>query len=460
MATPCTQFGSTSEVALYYAVEPSADTVDLAAATMTLFQVPMTGESLDAPLTSAVSEQITSKRSYAGSKLVQGEVTGSFNYEMQAGPFFYDMLIAVLQADKTLMADGAGGALPASATAGTGSSPVGQVKVSLIGKGAAGNDWELHLIAATDNTGLDTIAADFGAKTITITRDTAAGGAARDLTAAKVASLINDNLNDHAVATVLVAGNILVGTGSAIVVEFSGGADATPGVSDWVAGAKIKNGTTKHCLTFVKRVQVSSTTYDWYIFRGCQIGSLSAEIQPNALITGTINVMGVKPQAPITAAAQPAGWTLTDAPVLDLMSGVDSLQDFEISSGGTPTGVTMQNVSFTIENQLRQQPAVGLGHPFSAGIASGRLSAKFSGSAYYSAPTLFEALLDDDTLEIEGKILDAGGDGIAFECGTVKVTAGSIPMASAPDQDLLITTEFQAFEDDTTGTIRIEKITA
>ena len=337
MATPCTQFGSTSEVALYYAVEPTATTTDLATATLTLYQVPMTGESLDAALTSAVSEQITSQRSYAGSKLVQGEVTGAFSYEMQAGAFFYDMLIAVLQANKTMAASGS---------------------------------------------------------------------------------------------------------------------------TNWAAASAIKNGSTKHCLAFVKRVQVGTNSYDWYIFRGCQIGSLSAEIQPNSLITGSINVMGVRPQAPIEASAKPAGWTLTDAPVLGLMSGVDSLQGFAISSGGTPTGVTMQNISFTIENQLRQQPAVGLGHPFAAGVASGRLSVKFSGSAYYANPTIFEAFLDDDTLEIEGSLLDAAGNGISFECGTVKVTAGSIPMASAPDQDLLISSEFQAFEDATTGTISITKIAA
>ncbi|NCC40466.1 MAG: hypothetical protein EOM21_13620 [Gammaproteobacteria bacterium] len=337
MAAACPAFGSTSEVTLYYAAEPESATADLADATMVWYQIPMTGESIDAALTSAVSEQITPQRSYAGSKLVQGEVTGSFNYEMQANTFFYDMLIAVLQADKTMTAEG---------------------------------------------------------------------------------------------------------------------------TTNWAAAGTIKNGSAKHCLAFLKRVQVGTGTYDWYIFRGCQIGSLSAEIQPNALITGAVNVMGVKPQAPIEAAAKPAGWTLTDAPTKDLMSGVDSLQDFAISSGGTPTGVTMQNVSFTIENQLRQQPAVGLGHPFSAGIASGRLSVKFSGSAYYADATIFSAFLDDETLTIEGSLLDALGNGISFECGTVKVTAGSIPMASAPDQDLLISTEFQAFEDTTTGTISIKKVAA
>ena len=334
MAAACPAFGSTSEVTLYYAVEPETETEDLSDETVNWFQVPITGESLDAALTSAVSEQITPQRSYAGSKLVQGEVTGSFNYEMQANDFFFDMLVAVLQADETL---------------------------------------------------------------------------------------------------------------------------AASGTASWVDDGTIQNGSTKHCLAFLKRVGVADGKYDWYVFRGCQIGSLSAEIQPNALITGSIGLMGVRPQAPIEADDAPAGWEFEDAPTMDLMSGVDSLQDFSIASDGTPTGVTMQNISFTIENQLRQQPAVGLGHPFSAGIASGRLSVKFSGSAYYADPLIFRSFLDDDTLTIEGSLLDAQDNGISFECGFVKVTAGSVPMASAPDQDLLISSEFQAFEDDTTGTITITK---
>lgn len=334
MSAACPNFGSTSEVSLYYAVEPSTATEDLAGATMTWHQVPITGESMDAALTSAVSEQITANRSYANSRLVQGEVTGGFNFEAQAGNFFYDMLICVLQANKLLAASGSG---------------------------------------------------------------------------------------------------------------------------NWASGP-IQNGSTKHCLSFVKRVRVSATKFDWYIFRGCQVGSLSLNIAPNALITGAVTVMGVRPQAPIEDAAKPANWTLTDVPVAPLMSGTDSLQDFDIKVNSTSTGVTMQNLTITLENQLRQQQAVGLGHPFSAGIGSGRFSATYAGQAYYANPAIFASFLADEKLNIAGDLVDGDGDGLSFASDFVKVTSGSLPMASAPDQDLMIATEFQAFETSSTGTIKITKV--
>lgn len=331
----CAAYSSTSEVSLYY----TADTEDttLWTSTLTWTPVPMTGESISTNLSSVISEQITPTRSYAGSKLSQGEVSGSFNFEAQAGNFFFDMLIAVLQADK---------------------------KTS-----------------------------------------------------------VNTN---------------------------SGG-------STWADEATIKNGSTKHCFAFLKRIQVASGDYDWYIFRGVQIGSMSMDISPNALITGTVNVMGVRPEAPVEDSAAPVTWTLSDLTTLPLMSGVDSLQNFDILSGSTSSGVTMQSVAISFDNQLRQQQAVGINSIYAAGVASGRFMATYSGSAYYANPTIYNAFVNDTDLSITGQLLDSSGNGIQLDSDYVKVTSGSIPTADGADQDLMISTEFRAFEDSTNGTVLITK---
>ena len=331
----CAAYSSTSEVSLYY----TADTEDttLWTSTLTWTPVPMTGESISTNLSSVISEQITPTRSYAGSKLSQGEVSGSFNFEAQAGNFFFDMLIAVLQADK---------------------------KTS-----------------------------------------------------------VNTN---------------------------SGG-------STWADEATIKNGSTKHCFAFLKRIQVASGDYDWYIFRGVQIGSMSMDISPNALITGTVNVMGIRPEAPVEDSAKPGTWTLSDLTTLPLMSGVDSLQNFDILSGSTSSGVTMQSVAINFDNQLRQQQAVGINSIYAAGVASGRFMATYSGSAYYANPTIYNAFVNDTDLSITGQLLDSSGNGIQLDSDYVKVTSGSIPTADGADQDLMISTEFRAFEDSTNGTVLITK---
>ncbi len=337
----CPLFASSSEVAIFYTAD-TFGTADIETSdTVTWYEVPMTGEAVDASLTSAVSERITQQRSYAGSKLVQGEVSGSVNYELQASDFIYDALICALQADKKLSVENGG--------------------------------------------------------------------------------------------------------------------------TDWSDDETIYNGTTKHCLAFLKRVQVGNNLYDWYIFRGVQIGSISMEIQPNALLSGTINLMGVRPQEAIESVDTPATWTLVSAPVLDLMSGVDSLKNFEITVGDTAAAITMQSVTFTIENSLRQQQAVGIDSPFAAGVASGRLMATYSGQSYYSSPAVYNALLGDDPVAIRGDLVDATGAGFTFHSAYVKVTEGTIPLAGGPDQDLMIATSFQAFESidsGAEGTIRLTKLSA
>ena len=102
----CPAFGSSSEVSIWYNVDPDPTVAipdgSSAPNAFTWFNVPITGETLNASLTSTISEIITPQRSYAGSKLTQGEVGGDINIELQASPFLYNMLLAVLQANQPL----------------------------------------------------------------------------------------------------------------------------------------------------------------------------------------------------------------------------------------------------------------------------------------------------------------------------------------------------------------------
>jgi hypothetical protein len=98
----------------------------------------LTGESLTANLSSTISEQITANRSYAGSKLSQGEISGAINYECQSSEFLYDMLICALQADATLTVSGSGGSWDADEAIQNGSSK--QCLTFLKRVGVAGDD--------------------------------------------------------------------------------------------------------------------------------------------------------------------------------------------------------------------------------------------------------------------------------------------------------------------------------
>jgi hypothetical protein len=83
--------------------------------------------------------------------------------------------------------------------------------------------------------------------------------------------------------------------------------------------------------------------------------------------------------------------------------------------------------------------------------------ATYSGSAYYANPTIYNAFVNDTDLSITGQLIDSSGNGIQIDSDFVKVTSGSIPTADGADQDLMISTEFRAFEDSTNGTVLITK---
>jgi hypothetical protein len=270
-----------------------------------------------------------------------------------------------------------------------------------------------------------------------------------------------------ALAALIDADSVYAATASVNTITISAGAGLsvisftsfTPAA--WAPGEALVNGSTKKCLAFLKLIKVSDTTYDQYVFRGCQVSSLSLDMKPGALLTGSVTIMGIRPDTPTEAAVLPVGWTMVGAPSLPLMSAVDSLEDLQVqNSSGVDTGATFSDFTLTVDNQLRQQQAIGLGHPFAAGVASGRFMASCSGTVYYANPRVYNDFLNDASLKIIAQLRDSDGSGYDILMDYAKVTSGSLPEAGGPDQDLTVSTEFRGFESPTNGTIRITRVAA
>lgn len=326
----CPAYGSTSGVALYYIEETDPN----AALVAPIWKpVPITSESLGVTLTSSISEQINATRSYAGSTVTKGELSGSFGFEAEASAFVDDMLKASLQS------------------------------------GAA-----------------------------------------------------------------------------------------------WAVGGSITNGLTAHCYAFLKSV-VRPGGVDYYVFRGCQVDTLSLSVASGAFIKGDVALIGTRFGAGAAGAAAPANDILSVMPGTvatvtpgPLMSSVFALQGLEVQTSlGADVGVIAQDLKLEFNNQLRSQFAVGTGTPYAAGVASGRFQAKVTLNAYYSGPAIINGMMADDELKIVFDVLDSADVGWSFLFDKVKVTTAPPPQAGGPDQDLLASTEFQAFQSATNGTVKITK---
>ena len=341
----CPSYGSSSEVALYYAYDPDPTDPDLTNQAMTWQQIRMTGESLELALTSTQSEEITPQRSYSNSILTQGSVTGGFNFEASAG-FLDNWIVSALQANK-----------------------------------------ELRFIGV-------------------------------------------------------------------------------PKTADrWTHGEYIVNGSRKQCLALLKRVMLANGKWDWYVYRGVQVSSMSLSFEPGATVTGSVSVMGTAGQVhPSTINPNPpATWTFVPDYNNPLMSAVSSLTGLQLqNSSSVDLAIIFQNFNITLDNQLREQFGVGTGSIYAAGVASGRFMATMEASAYYSNPTIYSSLVADSELKIAFNMVDSAGEGWQWLFDKVKVTGGSTPMAGSPDSDLIISSQFQGFEssDAAKGTVRVYKVGA
>jgi len=236
-----------------------------------------------------------------------------------------------------------------------------------------------------------------------------------------------------------------------------GALQSSEGVGGWATAETITNESTKACLMFCKRINIGGV-YHYYVFRGCQVSSLSLKMEPGALVTGDCSVMGVGGSVEDAAWATTGPMVFNDAPTNPLMSGVDSLTiNYFTDANDVPLNATFQSLTVTFDNQLRQQFQVGGSSIYAAGTASGRFMCNVESTQYYDSHNIYDELVSDSIVKLQFTLEDSASDSYQFTLNKLKVQSGAVPLAGGPDQDLLISPSMQAFQDGTTGTVSILK---
>lgn len=121
-----------------------------------------------------------------------------------------------------------GDVVEATATIGAGAEGEGQIVVTLVGKGAGGNDWTLHLIAGTGDTGEDSATVDVEAQVITVVVDSDNDSNPRALMAGSLGAILHSQVPEQITSALeFTAGTLPLGTeAEPVIITFSGGADA------------------------------------------------------------------------------------------------------------------------------------------------------------------------------------------------------------------------------------------
>lgn len=225
---------------------------------------------------------------------------------------------------------------------------------------------------------------------------------------------------------------------------------AGPDVS--IRGSMVRNGTTKRSFSFQKFID-GITTPQYINFRGCRIGQLQLNLQTGAILTGTFSVMALgasRSDNPLV------GQTVTAAPSTDVMNAVGNVA--EVLFDGAVSNQFFNNLSVTVNNNLRAQDAIGsLDH---IGIELSRLELTGSIELYFDNGDEYAKFLDASSFSFAFRVQDSAGNAYIVTLPRVKYETGEV-VAGGLDQDVMFNAQIRAIRDPVTDSmIQIDRFQA
>jgi hypothetical protein len=221
------------------------------------------------------------------------------------------------------------------------------------------------------------------------------------------------------------------------------------------ASNKIVNGTTRKSYTIEKEFGGSGATGERFqVFKGMEVSAFTLEMAVGAFITGSYTFVG---RSFLPGSATLAN-TVTAASTTPFMNAVDD--GIEIAIDGTPiTDGILQNFSMTLDNNLREQRAIGSADL--AGIGAGRSNLTGSLSVFFNGGSnpIYTAYKTEQPIELKVTVPDTEGNAVEITLFKVILMSATI-VAGGLDQDVVMEMEYQAILGDTTPfkTIQIERI--
>jgi hypothetical protein len=382
------KFADTADTSLAYVVEATFDVAPTAGYAL----LRNTSESFNTSIERADSDEITSTRQYSGSAQVSGSSAGTVGLQLSYGE--YDpFLEAVLQSS--------GFSSAYSDTVIDISSKVCEV----------GSSATLKVGMLVKLTGL-TVSTEDGVFTI---------GAIPDATHFTVVEAITDE------------------SGSTVDATHSGAAF---------------NEKTERSFTFEKNLPADGDDH-FFIFSGQKASSLSLSMTTGSIISGDIGFMGATPSASATS-KDGDGYTASSTnELMNSVSNVKGLSLHSIASNGTATLITdttFQELSLSIDNNMREQP--GIGSLFSQGIGSGRIKVEASATMYFANREVYDKFLTGGSMQLRFQLTDSKdvyGNRYGFVLPELKI-ASYEAAATGADSDIMATVSFTCQADTLSGT--------
>jgi hypothetical protein len=203
---------------------------------------------------------------------------------------------------------------------------------------------------------------------------------------------------------------------------------------------QLKVGTTRRSFT-IERLFSDITQY--HRFTGCNFSTLSLSIAPNAMVTGSLGVIGkgmTTATAIITGATYPAATTTSP---FDSFTGTINENNSAIA--------VITSLDINLDNGMNPLFVVGSAETLQPSI--GRSNVSGSVSAYFEDSTLLDKFLNETETSIDFTLVDTAGNEYFFDLPRIKYSAGQPDVSD--EGPVTISFDFQALYNaaDTTNLI-------
>lgn len=209
---------------------------------------------------------------------------------------------------------------------------------------------------------------------------------------------------------------------------------------DWNANV-LKAAVLKPSFLAEKKFETGATD-QIHRFGGVRVGNMNLSIQAKQKISGSFSVMasrGVAATTPIAGATYAAAGT----------NGVMAAPDVAtITIGGIATPLFFTDLSIALNNNLRQQAAIG--HLGLVGIGYGRREVTVNMTAYFEDGSLYDLFVAGAPASLAYSISD-GANKYDIVLPRLKLTQGNV-LAGGNNQDVMCQAAAQALVDPTLGT--------
>jgi hypothetical protein len=186
---------------------------------------------------------------------------------------------------------------------------------------------------------------------------------------------------------------------------------------------------------------------EYFLFTGMMVNEFNLNLATSALATGSFDFIG----STATLAQSTNASTLVAAnsnDIMNCMADVATLK--EATYGGTLTaltGIYVQELSLTVNNNLRPIHAIGSNVMQEIGV--GKCDINGTLNAYFTSDRLFDKFLAGTAIQLEFSITD-GTNTYTVLIPKVKFETESIP-APGQDQDVMENLTWRALRDSVTG---------